>query len=75
MELHSPAKDRMAELLVKIQKQTCPSDQRCNPYIRNLIREVLFIPRLMLRLLPILAVDHSPTLSDEISDIGVTELH
>ena len=23
-----------------------------NPYIRNLIREVLFIPRLMLRLLP-----------------------
>ena len=28
-----------------------------NPYIRNLIREILFFPRLMLRLPPILAGD------------------
>ena len=54
----------------------------CNPHIRNLIGEVLFIPRLMLHLPPILAGVYipssrsfSPTLSDEISDIGVTMLY
>ena len=50
---------------------------QCNPYIRNLIGEVLFILRLMLRIsshfgwgLNPIYRSFSPTLSDEISDIG-----